>query len=54
MPKHNGLTAIKNLAAAFEHYKEWHPHSTLGYRSPRVYLRRQTHNEISDKKCLEI
>ncbi|MDD0282183.1 integrase core domain-containing protein, partial [Shigella flexneri] len=24
-----------NLAEAFEHYNEWHPHSALGYRSPR-------------------
>ena len=54
MSKPNGLTAVKNLAAAFEHYNEWHPHSALGYRSPREYLRRRTHNEISDKKCLEI
>ncbi|WP_162751154.1 integrase core domain-containing protein, partial [Shigella flexneri] len=23
------------LAEAFEHYNEWHPHSALGYRSPR-------------------
>nr|ELR5267775.1 IS3 family transposase [Providencia rettgeri] len=46
MPKPNGLTAVKNLAAAFEHYNEWHPHSALGYRSPREYLRRRTHNEI--------
>ncbi|MDD0615620.1 integrase core domain-containing protein, partial [Shigella sonnei] len=23
-----------NLAEAFEHYNEWHPHSALGYRSP--------------------
>ena len=49
MPKPNGLTAIKNLAAAFEHHNEWHPYSALGYRSPREYLRRLTHNEISDK-----
>ncbi|PLO40275.1 hypothetical protein CWN27_26090, partial [Klebsiella pneumoniae] len=27
------LTAAKNLAEAFEHYNEWHPHSALGYRS---------------------
>ncbi|MDA6433716.1 integrase core domain-containing protein, partial [Escherichia coli] len=26
------LTAAKNLAEAFEHYNEWHPHSALGYR----------------------
>ncbi|MCT6140272.1 IS3 family transposase, partial [Escherichia coli] len=38
MPKPDGLTAAKNLAEAFEHYNEWHPHSALGYRSPREYL----------------
>ncbi len=27
MPKPDGLTAVKNLAEAFEHYNEWHPHS---------------------------
>ncbi|EER6124855.1 DDE-type integrase/transposase/recombinase, partial [Escherichia coli] len=26
MPKPDGLTAAKNLAEAFEHYNEWHPH----------------------------
>ncbi|MBZ7124457.1 IS3 family transposase [Klebsiella grimontii] len=54
MPKPDGLTAAKNLAEAFEHYNEWHPHSALGYRSPREYLRRRTSNGLSDKKCLEI
>ena len=54
MPKPDGLTAAKNLAEAFEHYNEWHPHSALGYRSPREYLRRRTINGLSDKKCLEI
>ncbi|WP_213760306.1 integrase core domain-containing protein, partial [Citrobacter freundii] len=49
-----GLTAVKNLAEAFEHYNEWHPHSALGYRSPREYLRRRTSNGLSDKKCMEI
>ncbi|HDC4463286.1 IS3-like element ISEc36 family transposase, partial [Enterobacter kobei] len=44
MPKPDGLTAVKNLAEAFEHYNEWHPHSALGYRSPREYLRRRTSN----------
>uniref|UniRef100_UPI001D0C2F82 integrase core domain-containing protein n=1 Tax=Escherichia coli TaxID=562 RepID=UPI001D0C2F82 len=34
-----GSLAAKNLAEAFEHYNEWHPHSALGYRSPREYLR---------------
>ncbi|HBW1217899.1 TPA: IS3 family transposase [Klebsiella pneumoniae] len=54
MPKPDGLTAVKNLAEAFEHYNEWHPHSALGYRSPREYLRRRTSNRLSDKKCMEI
>lgn len=54
MPRPDGLTAVKNLAEAFEHYNEWHPHSALGYRSPREYLRRRTSNGLSDKKCMEI
>ncbi|HCM8101083.1 TPA: IS3 family transposase, partial [Klebsiella pneumoniae] len=52
MPKPDGLTAVKNLAEAFEHYNEWHPHSALGYRSPREYLRRRTSHGLSDKKCM--
>ena len=44
----DGLTAVKNLAEAFEHYNEWHPHSALGY------LRRRTSHGLSDKKCMEI
>ncbi|HGW5282552.1 TPA: IS3 family transposase, partial [Klebsiella michiganensis] len=52
MPKPDGLTAVKNLAEAFEHYNEWHPHSALGYRSPREYLRRRTSNGLSDNRCL--
>ncbi len=54
MPKPDGLTAAKNLAGAFEHYNEWHPHSALGYRSPREYLLRRTSDGLSDKKCMEI
>ncbi|MEG8470739.1 integrase core domain-containing protein, partial [Klebsiella pneumoniae] len=54
MPKPDGLTAVKNLAEAFEHYNEWHPHSALGYRSPREYLRRRTSDGLGDKKCMEI
>ncbi|HBW3254639.1 TPA: IS3 family transposase, partial [Klebsiella pneumoniae] len=52
MPKPDGLTAAKNLAEAFEHYNEWHPHSALGYRSPREYLRQRASNGLSDKRCL--
>lgn len=54
MPKPDGLTAVKNLAMAFEHYNEWHPHSALGYRSQREYLRRRPGNKFSDKRCMEI
>ncbi|HIA7251840.1 TPA: IS3-like element IS2 family transposase [Escherichia coli] len=54
MPKQDGLTAAKNLAEAFEHYNEWHPHSALGYRSPREYLRQRACNGLSDNRCLEI
>ncbi|EKK7314277.1 IS3 family transposase, partial [Escherichia coli] len=54
MPKPDGLTAAKNLAEAFEHYNEWHPHSALGYRSPREYLRQRASNGLSDNRCLEI
>ncbi|MDT8486187.1 hypothetical protein RRF87_26640, partial [Escherichia coli] len=38
----------------FEHYNEWHPHSALGYRSPREYLRQRASNGLSDNRCLEI
>ncbi|EFC4455887.1 IS3-like element IS2 family transposase [Escherichia coli] len=54
MPKPDGLTAAKNLAEAFEHYNEWHPHSALSYRSPREYLRQRACNGLSDNRCLEI
>ncbi|VUT23271.1 hypothetical protein SB6421_02639 [Klebsiella huaxiensis] len=54
MPKPDVRTALRNLAAAFTHYNENHPHSALGYRSPREYLRRRTSNGLSDKKCMEI
>ena len=39
MPKPDRTTAIRNLAIAFEHYNEHHPHSALNYRSPRQFRR---------------
>ncbi|WP_252861793.1 integrase core domain-containing protein, partial [Shigella sonnei] len=47
-----GSDLYKSLA--FEHYNEWHPHSALGYRSPREYLRQRACNGLSDNRCLEI
>ncbi len=39
MPKPDAPTAIRNLAIAFEHYNEFHPHSALNYRAPREFRR---------------
>ncbi|BEU81094.1 hypothetical protein EAG21025_44070 (plasmid) [Enterobacter asburiae] len=39
MPKPDVGTALRNLAAAFTHYNENHPHSALGYHSPGEYRR---------------
>lgn len=39
MPKPDRVTALRNLAIAFEHYNEQHPHSALNYRSPREFRR---------------
>nr|WP_211287053.1 IS3 family transposase [Halopseudomonas oceani] len=39
MPKPDRATALRNLAIAFEHYNEEHPHSALKYRSPREFRR---------------
>lgn len=41
MEKPDVRTALSNLAAAFNHYNENHPHSALGYRSPREYRRQR-------------
>ena len=40
MPKPDADTVAQNLALAFEHYNEHHPHSALKYRSPREFRRR--------------
>ena len=37
MPKPDARTALHNLAIAFDHYNESHPHSALKYRSPREF-----------------
>ena len=39
MPKQDRETPLHNLAIAFEHYNEQHPHTALKYRSPREFRR---------------
>lgn len=41
MQKPDSQAAVTNLAVAFGHYNEQNPHSALGYRSPREYIRRK-------------
>ncbi|MDC6132185.1 hypothetical protein PPH41_30830, partial [Burkholderia gladioli] len=41
MPKPDARTALQNLAIAFDHYNESHPHSVLKYCSPREFLRQE-------------
>jgi putative transposase len=45
MPNPNAQTALQNLAIAFDHYNESHPHSALKYCSPRV-VRQQANSPI--------
>ncbi|VVD27831.1 transposase (fragment) [Paraburkholderia dioscoreae] len=40
MPKPDARTALHNLAIAFDHYNESHPHSALKYCSPREFRQR--------------
>lgn len=42
MPKPGAATAARNLAIAFGHYNEKHPHNALKYRSPREFRRSAT------------
>lgn len=41
MPKPDCQMAVINLAVAFSHYNEHHPHSALGCRSPREFICRK-------------
>ncbi|MGE6000217.1 hypothetical protein ACQJ2A_26505, partial [Klebsiella quasipneumoniae subsp. similipneumoniae] len=48
------LQLSKSSIYSTKPYNEWHPHSALGYRSPREYLRQRASNGLSDNRCLEI
>lgn len=39
MPKPDSQKAVMNQAVAFSRYNKHPPHSALGYRSPREYIR---------------
>jgi hypothetical protein len=54
MPKPDAATAARNLAIAFEHYNEKHPHSALKYRSPREFRRRTRFINLSVRRCPEV
>lgn len=41
VPKPDVPAAPQNLAVAFEHYNERHPHSALKYISPREFRQHQ-------------
>lgn len=41
-PLPDAITVIAQLPSWFEHYNTLYPHKTLGYRSPRELLNRQT------------
>jgi putative transposase len=53
MPKPDSQAAVMNLAVAFSHYNEHHPHSALGYRSPREYTQKVI-TTVREKRRLDI
>ena len=38
---------LRQLLDWLAHYNEFHPHRALGYRSPREFIRRATHEGLS-------
>lgn len=43
----NARAVLKQLPKWFNHYNEVHPHSALGYRSPREFIARSTKEVLS-------
>lgn len=37
MDRSSAAIVLRQMPTAFEHFNEVHPHSALGYRSPRMY-----------------
>ncbi|MCD2476375.1 integrase core domain-containing protein, partial [Staphylococcus aureus] len=54
MLKPDGETALANLAQAFVHYNEHHPHSALGYRSLREFRRLAIPSTCGGNGCPEV
>lgn len=54
MPKPDAATAVRNLAIAFEHYNEKHPHSALKYRSPREFKAQSGIINLGVMPCPEV
>ncbi|MCA3638320.1 MAG: transposase, partial [Methylobacterium sp.] len=46
-PRPDARTVIAQLPRWFDHYNTVHPHSALGYRSPREFI-----NERSNREAL--
>jgi putative transposase len=51
MDRHDAITVMRQLPAAFEHYNNVHPHSALKMLSPRLF--RQQQAQLSNSQCPE-
>jgi putative transposase len=45
----DALTVMRQLPAAFEHFNEVHPHSSLKMKSPREFRRNQTAKQCQNQ-----
>jgi transposase InsO family protein len=48
----NAATVMAQLPAAFEHFNEIHPHSSLKMRSPREFRRHQAERQACEGQAL--
>ena len=51
MDRSDAITVMRQLGAAFKHYKDIHPHSALKMFSPRMFRRRNA--QLSVTACPE-